>query len=466
MSTNKPEVVPRLIALTTFPDGKAATKQQGRYAFNEMNGAFKDLARADTKDGCVYIKLAEFGDTLTDKNCLRHDANVVAVSGCEIDYDSEIISFEDAVARFTAADVICLLYTSASHTTDTPRWRVMLPFSKDITGTTDEMRAARKLMVGRADGLIGNTAAGESYTLSQSYYFGVVGDKDDAGLFKHVELKGRYIDECNELAVTAPKALGVQPPAPLLASTDPNDLQAQLAASQVSSGVNIDAIKASFLTNTYHNGLISLTSHFAGRGYPLDEIIRRTKEVFWDSGARGLPKFDERFAEIASAAQTAFVKFGKEPNPSNSRFNLTRFGAMKKSYPKWLFKKYIEEESLNFVYGESEALKTFIVLDMACCAATGQLWGESPKTKQGSVIYLCGEAQAGIQRRIAAWEKDRNLPLKDAPLFVSNAAIDLSEPESRAVVQEAVDGLDVPPVLIVIDTFSRHFTGDDMVALS
>jgi hypothetical protein len=61
---------------------------------------------------------------------------------------------------------------------DTPRWRVLLPFSREFVGTEQEMRAYRKAAVRVAEAALGLPFARESYKLSQSYYYGPIADKD------------------------------------------------------------------------------------------------------------------------------------------------------------------------------------------------------------------------------------------------------------------------------------------------
>ncbi|HEX3522597.1 MAG TPA: hypothetical protein VHT52_10990, partial [Stellaceae bacterium] len=125
---------------------------------------------AARKDDLPWIKLAVFGTLTTKKQSLRHDANVMAITGCEGDYDGGQISFGEAKLRLAEARVVCLIYTSPSHTLDAPRWRVLCPFS------TRRPPAERAKMVARLNGILGGILSVESFTLSQSYYFGHLGN--------------------------------------------------------------------------------------------------------------------------------------------------------------------------------------------------------------------------------------------------------------------------------------------------
>jgi predicted P-loop ATPase len=124
------------------------------------------------KDKLPWLKLAVFGSERTDKNSLRHDANVLKISGLEIDYDGEKVPFADAKAALNAIGVRALLYTSPSHGPDTPRWRVLAPTSEPLA---PEMRAT---LVARLNGAlrsklgVGEVAKGESFAISQGFYYG------------------------------------------------------------------------------------------------------------------------------------------------------------------------------------------------------------------------------------------------------------------------------------------------------
>lgn len=74
---------------TQFPNEWAATKTEFLMSLPEF-GALIEETVAPTKEQLPWFKAAEFGDDLTlspSGNCLRCDANVLAVTGVEADYD-------------------------------------------------------------------------------------------------------------------------------------------------------------------------------------------------------------------------------------------------------------------------------------------------------------------------------------------------------------------------------------------
>jgi hypothetical protein len=120
------------------------------------------------KDFLPFLKLGLFGDLRTERDALRHDANVLTVSGAECDDDGEIIAMGQAAATLRRANIAALLYTSPSFTADRPRWRVLCPFSRELA--PDQ----RAVMLARLNGVLNGVLTPESWTLSQSYYFGSV----------------------------------------------------------------------------------------------------------------------------------------------------------------------------------------------------------------------------------------------------------------------------------------------------
>jgi hypothetical protein len=123
---------------------------------------------ADAKADLQLLKLARFGDTPSENNCIRYDDNVLALIGIVGEHDAETMSFDEAIRRLRAAMVTALVYTSPSHTVAKPRWRVVAP-------TSDSWSPAQHArLVARINGVLGGVLSGESFTLSQPYYYGKI----------------------------------------------------------------------------------------------------------------------------------------------------------------------------------------------------------------------------------------------------------------------------------------------------
>ena len=155
------------IAVTFFSGAAASTKREENITPTALTTLILTTTAAE-KGALPWIKLATFGDRRTDKGSLRHDANVLSITGIEADYDAATMSYDEAHERLVKAGLAAILYTSPSHTEDTPRWRVLCPVSCPMEP------ARRQHMAGRLNGLFGGIFARESFTLSQSFYFGSV----------------------------------------------------------------------------------------------------------------------------------------------------------------------------------------------------------------------------------------------------------------------------------------------------
>jgi hypothetical protein len=182
-----------MIAVTFFSDFAAREKRQETLSL----GALAELARTTTatsKAALPWWKLARFGNWATPRGSLRDDRNVICVSGLEGDYDGEIVAFDEAVERLAKAGLAGLLYTSPSHSPARPRWRVLCPTSRELP-KDDRFR-----LVSRLNGVLGGVLGVESWTLSQSYYYGSVGNNPD----HRVEVvDGEFIDRLDELELIA-----------------------------------------------------------------------------------------------------------------------------------------------------------------------------------------------------------------------------------------------------------------------
>ena len=181
------------IAVTMFPDFGASTKSEELLSLATLAPRIQTTS-GPVKDHLPWLKLARFGTLKTDKNCLRHDKNVIAISGVEGDYDAGVTTVDEAVAMLQRANVAGMIYTSPSHNEDAPRWRVLCPLSKDYE---PEHRA---ILMARLNGVFHGGLSGESFTLSQSYYFGSVNRNPS----HRVEvIDGAYLDERMDLDARA-----------------------------------------------------------------------------------------------------------------------------------------------------------------------------------------------------------------------------------------------------------------------
>ena len=154
--------------LSTFANLHAQACQAVSIEWGQLAAYLAAPPEYPSKHDCPLLKLATFGDARSEKGSLRHDGNVTAIYGVEGDHDAETMSPEEAVNRLAQAGVASIVYTSASHGPGRPRWRAIVPTSQPYAPST------HRELVGRLNSILGGTLSGESFTLSQSFYFGRV----------------------------------------------------------------------------------------------------------------------------------------------------------------------------------------------------------------------------------------------------------------------------------------------------
>ena len=175
--------------VTFFPDEKAQTMRVEEMTLHELRARILSTTKK-RKAALPWLKLALFGEKRSEKNCLRHNENLLAITGIELDYDRAEIKFNDAVKTTRKARLRGMLYTSANYSDAKPRWRILLPTSIQLP---PDQRAK---LVARVNGLYGGTFSDESFTLSTAYYFGSVNNNPE---HRAVVTEGVYIDQRDDL---------------------------------------------------------------------------------------------------------------------------------------------------------------------------------------------------------------------------------------------------------------------------
>ncbi len=289
MSAASTSALDREITITTF-DGYAATsKAEVTTSLRAFIPQLRDTT-ANSKAELPWAKLATFGEARTDNGSFRHDKNIVSVDGAELDYDGEKISPEDAETLMRAFDIECVISTSPSHTDAKPRWRIWLPFSKSLPP------CERARMVARANGIFGGVLAGESFTLSQAFYYGRVGSNP---AHRVIAVDGRSIDEATELP-----EVGKRGKAPVITTGD--DI-----APMPGGRTDVDALLADVLSGAvYHEPLRNLAAHHAAMGMSRTDIIAFLRALMEQRPeADRDDRWRKRYASIDRLASSAVAKY-------------------------------------------------------------------------------------------------------------------------------------------------------------
>ena len=272
---------------TFFRDRYAAEKWERRVTLPALAERIAAVQRP-RKDQLPLLKLACFGDKRTDKNSLRSNANVKWISGIEADYDAGIVPFDEAVEVVNKIGLTAIVYTSPSHTENAPRWRALCPLSRGL------QPEKRRHMLGRLNGAFRGIIAHESWTLSQSFYFGSVGDNPS----HRVEtLFGHTIDELDEL-----DEVWIGPPG-YVGHTLSDDASAELRE-------DAELIRCAITGEHFHVELCALAARYIGRGIPRSTVdgILRGVMLSHPVAARDA-RWRDRYDSIPELVRSAAQKF-------------------------------------------------------------------------------------------------------------------------------------------------------------
>lgn len=124
--------------------------------------------------------------------------------------------------------------------------------------------------------------------------------------------------------------------------------------------------------------------------------------------------------------------------------------------PAWLIQDVLTEHGLSMVWGRSGSLKSFAVLDMGLCIATGLSW-HGKAVRQGRVVYLAAEGSQGLVGRINGWMQNRGRDCQEPDFQVIPHGLTLVNDGDLEALIAAINERPVPPAFIVIDTLSRTF---------
>jgi hypothetical protein len=128
---------------------------------------------------------------------------------------------------------------------------------------------------------------------------------------------------------------------------------------------------------------------------------------------------------------------------------------------RWAVKHVVPAESIGVMFGGSGTFKSFLALDFALHSLHGLNW-LGKKTRKAPVLFIAAEGGSGIWRRVKAWHLARGLSWEGIEFYTLPMAVALNS--GAASVVEAAKGLGIEPGLVVVDTLSQTFVGEEKSA--
>ncbi len=432
-----------------FKDKYSDDMQTLECEWSEFADWVEGLSPVETKHDAPLFSLCTYGDKkLREDGLRRNSQNILEVWGIEVDYDGGSIGFDNAVTRAEQAGIEALIYTSPSHTPDEPRWRMVCPFDQSLD------LGEREAAIERINGLFGGYIDPTSFSKSQAFFVGPVKyDSEGNDTLKHYRCKrvvGRSVATAVELP-RIPKGQRRRVGGELSDSTEQDYIN------DVENGKNI------------HPALRALSWRWSWDEDKLINLAHRSK-ARTDDNKRYRRMIGGEIRELVEGAREKrlerlsgdVARIEAPPKPPERESVFSNMRQLRRDFPplEWAIEGIMEAHTIGSVFGPANQGKTFLMVDIACCLATGIDWNGRP-VKQGGVLYINGEGERGFARRIAAWLQ-HNQPEGDwnFPLYVSKRAISLTSPEGAKLLQDEVNhlvssGQNVD--YVIIDTLSRMF---------
>lgn len=143
--------------------------------------------------------------------------------------------------------------------------------------------------------------------------------------------------------------------------------------------------------------------------------------------------------------------------PSNLKSNFEQLAKQS-----WRIEDIIPDDAgFIVIFGQQKSYKSFLVLDMALSIANNVPY-HGKETQQATVLYVAGEGQKGILKRIEAWRQVQNLPnIKN--FYLEIKPIIISDNNSCDNLISFINSYPkaLKPQIIIIDTIARSMNGDE-----
>jgi len=137
----------------------------------------------------------------------------------------------------------------------------------------------------------------------------------------------------------------------------------------------------------------------------------------------------------------------------------TAVDTLKLPDPDELVEEVLPEGGVGLLYGSAGACKTFTALDLAFSVASGREF-VGHAVKRRPVLFIAAEGQLGIKQRLSALLQEHGTPA-NLVLFFILEPIQLADVDDVEKLKRTLAEFDVPPALIIFDTFHRCTSGVD-----
>lgn len=178
-SKTTPEMLNSLMNYTVFKSLHNPQGQRVVATWTDLCRTLQNVPAYPDKASQPLLKLGTF------ENDSRGQGNSLAgVNGVEIDYDAGQVTASSAAKLLRQAGIEAVVCSTFTSSPAYPKWRIFCPTSRELPADL------RQYLVAALDGIIGNIAARESYTLKQTFFYG----RNPTTPYVFLHLKGEFVD--------------------------------------------------------------------------------------------------------------------------------------------------------------------------------------------------------------------------------------------------------------------------------
>lgn len=476
------------LTITRFADKKTIAGKCHTVTWAKLCEALSTPNEAPNKNSLPLVKFSKLPQNSRVAGTVPE--NMTAIVG---DYDAELVTVDEAVAKLSASGISSVVYTTASHRPEAPRWRVVAQLASPATPT--EYPEYLNLV----NGALGGILARESWETTRSYFYGKVEGVEYR--FEHVpgvpiDLQAACgvgwapIGPPGATANTASPEHG----APVL--DDERDFERAITITKVTDltlhelefaleaikhrAVRRDTWNETFLAMTclkgskYEDHARALIEHWS-QNHGLNWCVKEPDDTKWDrENARditytsifkwadehdeqqGLFKTAESWREKAKLAweEQAVAALGS---------NVVAYTEFTRAMepPNYIWHRVLQKGCLYALTAKWGHGKTAVMITVAMHVATGRELG-GHQVKRQRVLYLCGENPADVQLRTTAAALKFGMDPSElaGQIFFTRRPFALdNEAELKRFVQEA--SAFGPFGMAVIDTGPAHSSADE-----
>jgi hypothetical protein len=162
----------------------------------------------------------------------------------------------------------------------------------------------------------------------------------------------------------------------------------------------------------------------------------------------------------AAAADLRTKGYGEATAQATRRFDILTYADFQnRPIPAYRIHKLIRDGGFGALVGDFGSYKSFIALGMALSVALGRSWCGCDVV-QGPVVYIAAEGGGAFKKRVDAFRRFHQVD-QVCDFYILPDSPQLSNDGDLAALLKAVEALPDVPVLVILDTLARTFTGNE-----